>query len=139
MDQAKSYDALQLLSTVTSIFHCIILVYKFYPLYIGWMKKNHRRQKKDMAKSVHKARYLMMKIMTWKTTSRGTFRVDVSKLRDFFHKLYIKFFPTLETLYLSIFFNFYFKNYNCFQLSKNVPWNEARENALVEVVEAEVG
>ena len=54
-----------------------------------------------MAKSVHKARYLMMKIMTWKTTSRGTFRVDVSKLRDFFHKLYIKFFPTLETLYLS--------------------------------------
>ena len=31
-----------------------------------------------MAKSVHKARYLMMKIMTWKTTSRGTFRVDVS-------------------------------------------------------------
>ena len=74
-----------------------------------------------MAKSVHKARYLMMKIMTWKTTSRGTFRVDVSKLRDFFHKLYIKFFPTLETLYLSIFLNFYFKNYNCFQLSKNVP------------------
>ena len=68
------------------------------------MKKNHRRQKKDMAKSVHKARYLMMKIMTWKTTNRGTFRVDVSKLRDFFHKLYIKFFPTLETLYLSIFF-----------------------------------
>ena len=67
------------------------------------MKKNHRRQKKDMAKSVHKARYLMMKIMTWKTTSRGTFRVDISKLRDFFHKLYIKFFPTLETLYLSIF------------------------------------
>ena len=64
-----------------------------------------------MAKSVHKARYLMMKII----------RVDVSKLRDFFHKLCIKFFPTLETLYLSIFFNFYFKNYNCFQLSKNVP------------------
>ena len=53
-----------------------------------------------MAKSVHKARHLMMKIMTWKATSRGTFRVDVSKLRDFFHKLYIKFFPTLETLYL---------------------------------------
>ena len=37
-----------------------------------------------MAKSVHKARYLMMKIMTWKTTSRGTLRVDVLKLRDFF-------------------------------------------------------
>ena len=31
-----------------------------------------------------KARYLMMKIMTWKTTSRGTLRVDVFKLRDFF-------------------------------------------------------
>ena len=102
-------------------------------------EKKSSKVKKDMAKSVHKARYLMMKIMTWKTTSRGTFRVDVSKLRDFFHNLYIKFFPTLDTLYLSIFFNFYFKNYNCFQLSKNVPWNEARENALVEVVEAEVG
>ena len=62
-----------------------------------------------MAKSVHKARYLMMKIMTWKTTSRGTFRVDISKLRDFFHKLYIKFFPTLETLYLSIFLIFTLK------------------------------
>ena len=102
-------------------------------------KKSSKAKKGYMAKSVHKARYLMMKIMTWKTTSRGTFRVDVSKLRDFFHKLYIKFFPTLETLYLSIFLNFYFKNYNCFQLSKNVPWNEARENALVEVVEAEMG
>ena len=100
-------------------------------------KKSSKAKKGYMAKSVHKARYLMMKIMTWKTTSRGTFRVDVSKLRDFFHKLHIKFFPTLETLYLSIFLNFYFKNYNCFQLSKNVPWNEARENA--KVVEAEVG
>ena len=40
-----------------------------------------------MAKSVHKARYLMMKIMTWKATSRGTFRVDVSKLRDFFSQI----------------------------------------------------
>ena len=67
-------------------------------------EKKSSKAKKDMAKSVHKARYLMMKITTWKTTSRGTFRVDVSKLRDFSHKLYIKFFPTLETLYLSIFF-----------------------------------
>ena len=77
-------------------------------------EKKSSKAKKDMAKSVHKARYLMMKIMTWKTTSRGTFLVDVSKFRDFFHKLYIKFFPTLEILYLSIFLNFYFKNYNCF-------------------------
>ena len=77
-------------------------------------KKKSSKAKKDMAKSVHKARYLMMKIMTWKTTSRGAFQVDVSKFRDFFHKLYIEFFPTLEILYLSIFFNFYFKNYNCF-------------------------
>ena len=54
-----------------------------YPSY--WMnEKKSLKVKKDMAKSVHKARYLMMKIMTWKTTSRGTFRVDVSKLRDFF-------------------------------------------------------
>ena len=56
--------------------------------------KKSSKAKKDMAKSVHKARYLMMKIMTWKTTSRGTFQVDVSKFRDFFHKLYIKFFPS---------------------------------------------
>ena len=101
-------------------------------------EKKSSKAKKDMAKRVHKARHLMMKIMTWKTTSRGTFRVDVSKLRDFFHKLYIKFFPTLETLYLSIFLIFTLKT-NCLQPSKNVPWNEARENALVEVVEAEVG
>ena len=50
-------------------------------------EKKSSKAKKDMAKSVHKARYLMMKIMTWKATSRGTFRVDVSKLRDFFSQI----------------------------------------------------
>ena len=139
MDQAKSYDVLQLLSTVTSIFHCIILVYKFYPLYIGWMKKNHRRQKKIWLKACTKPVIWWWKLWPGKQRVEERFESTSQNYLIFFHKLYIKFFPTLETLYLSIFFNFYFKNYNCFQLSKNVPWNEVRENALVEVVEAEVG
>ena len=102
-------------------------------------EKKSLKVKKDMAKSAHKAHYLMMKIMTWKTTSRGTFRVDVSKLRDFFKNYILNSSLRSRLCTCQFFLNFYFKNYNCFQLSKNVLWNEARENALVEVVEAEVG
>ena len=76
MDQAKSYGNLYF-----SLHNFGVQILS--PLY--WMnEKKSSKAKKDIARSVHKARYLMMKIMTWKTTSRGTLRVDVLKLRDFF-------------------------------------------------------
>ena len=43
------------------------------PLNKRKFKKNYSNGKKDVAKSVHKARHTMIQIMTLKATTRGTF------------------------------------------------------------------
>ena len=57
------------------IFCSIILVYKFSPLNWRKLRKIHRREKKIWLKSVHKACYSWMQIMTLQRTTRGTFCV----------------------------------------------------------------
>ena len=82
-------------SGVTSIFHCIIFCTNL-PLQLGEIKKiveGKKKKKEDIAKNVHKARYLMMKIITLKTTTWGTFWVIIitNIYINNFQKLHIKF------------------------------------------------
>ena len=73
--------------------------------------------------------------VTLKTTTQGTFESMSIKITWFFHISYHHISScSLQSrlcTFQSFFFNFYFKNF-CFQLPKNVPWNEAHEKLLVE-------
>ena len=84
----------------------IILVYNLSPLSWG----NYLKGKKDKAKSVHEARYSRMQIMTLKGTTRGKCFESMSfQFAWFSLKLRIKLYHTLETFYLSSFYECYLK------------------------------
>ena len=68
-------------------------------------KANSLKEKKDMAKSVQKARLDDTNYDLESNDSRNVLSRCRLKLRDFFfHKLYNKLFHTLDTFYLSIWF-----------------------------------
>ena len=73
--------------------------------------------------------------VTLKTTTQGKFESMSIKITWFFHISYHHISScSLQSrlcTFQSFFLNFYFKNF-CFQLPKNVPWNEAHEKLLVE-------
>ena len=71
--------------------------------------------------------------VTLKTTTQGKFESMSIKITWFFHISYHHISScSLQSrlcTFQSFFFNFYFKDF-CFQLPKNVPWNEAHEKLL---------
>ena len=73
--------------------------------------------------------------VTLKKTTQGKFESMSIKITWFFHISYHHISScSLQSrlcTFQSFFFNFYFKKF-CFQLPKNVPWNEAHEKLLVE-------
>ena len=101
-----------LTSKVTSIFRCIIFVYKLSTFNWRNLKylddENYDLESNDSRNVLSRCRLNLLDL----------------------HKLYVKLFPTFKTLCLSRFF-FYFENL-CFHRPKNVPWNDAREKLLVE-------
>ena len=76
---------------------------KIIPSKFTKFKANSLKEKKDMAKSVQKARLDDTNYDLESNDSRNVLSRCRLKLRDFFfHKLYNKLFHTLDTFYLSI-------------------------------------
>ena len=105
---------------------------QYIPFKLGKLK-NYLEGKKDKAKSLHEARYSRMRIMKVRLVER--FESISFQFAWFSHKLYIKLFQTLETFYLSRFFNCFFKK-PCFQPEQNAPWTDEMTRARLEPVQA---
>ena len=76
IDGVMRYHGLKLLNK-----RGILLLHNFgiqiSPFKLEKFLKNHRRQEKDMVKSVHEGHYLKTQIMALKAMTRGTFWVNV--------------------------------------------------------------
>ena len=76
IDEVMRYHGLKLLNK-----RGILLLHNFgmqiSPFKLEKFLKNHRRQEKDMVKSVHEGHYLKTQIMALKAMTRGTFWVNV--------------------------------------------------------------
>ena len=75
---------------------------KIIPFKFTKFKANSLKEKKDMAKSVQKARLDDTNYDLESNDSINILSRCRLKLRDFFRKLYKKLFHTLDTFYLSI-------------------------------------
>ena len=75
---------------------------KIIPSKFTKFKANSLKEKKDMAKSVQKARLDDTNYDLESNDSRNVLSRCRLKLRDFFRKLYNKLFHTLDTFYPSI-------------------------------------
>ena len=75
---------------------------KIIPSKFTKFKANSLKEKKDMAKSVQKARLDDTNYDLESNDSRNVLSRCRLKLRDFFGKLYKKLFHTIDTFYLSI-------------------------------------
>ena len=88
---------------------------QFIPFKLGKLKKDYWKGKKNRTKSVHKACFLRVQIMTLKKWLKEIFWANILfKFKWFSYRLYIKLFHMLKTFYLSILFKCCFKN-TCFQ------------------------
>ena len=92
MDQVKRYNSLWLVNNHSDRYLLLHnFVVQMIPFKLEKLKKNSE-EKKDMAKSVHKACYIIMQITILKTTTLTNYII-------------IKLLHTPETFYLSNFFN----------------------------------